>query len=67
MAYILVLFQVENVRNVQDALKTALEELEATKADDERDFIRQQISELRARADQMMVVLKVGEQLIPSL
>ena len=47
------------MRNVQDALKAALEELEATKAEDERDFIRQQIGELRARADQMMVVLKV--------
>ena len=53
------LCQIENVKNVQDALKGSLQELETTKNPDELQFLDQQVKELKEKSDQMIVVLKV--------
>ena len=53
------LLQVDNVRNVTDAMTQALEELERVKEEEEKIFLQQQVNDLKERYDQMVVVLKV--------
>ena len=56
----LLCMQIENVKNVQEALKEALSELEKAKSADEVKFLENQVGELKNKSDQMVVVLKVS-------
>ena len=52
-------FKVENVKNIQEALREALSELEKAKSPDEVRFLENQVGELKKQSDQMVLVLKV--------
>ena len=49
----------ENVKNIQEALREALSELEKAKSPEEVRFLSNQVGELKKQSDQMVVVLKV--------
>ena len=56
---LLIPLKIQTVKNVQDALRRSLNQLDQARSEDESKFHSRQVTDLKAKNDEMMLILKV--------